>query len=350
VRALLEFDSGPATIQSCYSFYKFGGFHLSLLTDWIVYVADPLGSQSPPPRRQLSPTLCSELIEQADAHGVLGALLRNFSAFSNNPDFSIGRDIARRRHRVNTAFSLMLTREADDLMACVGDLPAAIVKGPIFARALYPERSLRNFGDIDVLIAPRAIQRFNALLSDRGFFLGEANPANAPKEWKWIHRNNEQLMIEVQTDLIHADSLRRVVSLPYELIASAPEAPATLLLIALVHGGAHHFERLQHVVDICQSARVLAGPEEESRFEDLVEAANARFIAVAGLELAGRIFREPRCTSIARALGSVRYTGLAGLLLGKGSVMSTMDKNRARHGWRRQAFRWLMKRGTPILN
>jgi len=244
----------------------------------------------------------------------------------------------------------MLTREADDLMACVGDLPAAVVKGPIFARALYPERSLRNFGDIDVLIAPEAIQRFNALLSDRGFFLGEASPANAPREWKWIHRNNEQLMIEVQTDLIHADSLRRVVSLPYELIAAAPEAPATLLLIALVHGGAHHFERLQHVVDICQSARVLAAPEEESRFEGLVETANARFIAVAGLELAGRLIIEPRCTSIARELGSVRYTGLAGLLLGKGSVMSTMDKNRARHGWRRQAFRWLMKRGNPILN
>jgi putative nucleotidyltransferase-like protein len=340
----------PATIQPCYSFINLEGFYLSLLTDWIVYVADPLGSQSRPPRRQLKPTLCNELIEQADAHGVLGALLRNFSAFSNNPDFSIGRDIARRRHRVNTAFSLMLTREADDLMACVGDLPAAVVKGPVFARALYPERSLRNFGDIDVLIAPEAIQRFNALLSDRGFFLGEASPANAPREWKWIHRNNEQLMIEVQTDLIHADSLRRVVSLPYELIAAAPEAPATLLLIALVHGGAHHFERLQHVVDICQSARVLAGPVDETRFEDLVEASNARFIAVAGLELAGRIFREPRCTSIACELGSVNYTGLAGLLLGKGSVMSTMDKNRARHAWRRQAFRWLMKRGNPILN
>jgi len=243
----------------------------------------------------------------------------------------------------------MLTREADDLVACAGDLPAAIVKGPVFARALYPERSLRNFGDIDVLIAPGAIQRFNALLSDRGFFLGEASPANAPKEWKWIHRNNEQLMIEVQTDLVHAESLRRVVSLPYELIAAAPEAPATLLLIALVHGGAHHFERLQHVVDICQSARALTAPEEESRFEDLVETANARFVAAAGLALAGRIFREPRCTGIARELGSVRYTYLAGLLLGKSSVMSTMDKKRARHGWRRQAFRWLMKRGDPIL-
>jgi len=342
---------GPSSVacRPCYSFYKFGGLHLSLLTDWIVYVADPLGSQFRPPRRQLPPTLCNELIEQADAHGVLGALLRNFPSFSNDPNFSVGRDIARRRHRVNTAFSLILTREADDLMACIGDLPAAVVKGPIFARALYPERSLRNFGDIDVLIAPGAIQRFNALLSDRGFFLGEANPANAPKEWKWIHRNNEQLMIEVQTDLIHAESLRRVVSLPYELIAAAPEAPATLLLIALVHGGAHHFERLQHVVDICQSARALAGPAEESRFEDLVEAANARFIAVAGLNLAGRIFREPRCTSIARELGSVSYTSLAGLLLGKGSVMSTMDESRSRHGWRRQAFRWLMKRGKPIL-
>ena len=136
---------------------------------------------------------------------MLGALLRNFPAFSNNVDFTFGRDIARRRHRINTAFSLMLTREADDLIACVADLPAAIVKGPIFARTIYPERSLRNFGDIDVLIEPGAIQQFNALLSDRGFFLGEVSPTNNPKEWKWIHRNNERLMIEVQTDLIHAE-------------------------------------------------------------------------------------------------------------------------------------------------
>jgi Uncharacterised nucleotidyltransferase len=319
---------------------------LSRLTDWIVYAADPLGSRSEPPRRGIAPILVSELVEQADAHGVLGALLRNFPPFSNNLDFALGRDIARRLHRINAAFSLMLTREADDLMAGVRDLPAAIVKGPTFARTIYPEPSLRCFGDIDVLVAPKAVQRLNAVLSDRGFFLGEVNLANDRKEWKWLHRSNDRLMIEVQTDLIHADSLRRVVSLQYDLISAAPEAPATLLLIALVHGSKHKYKKLQHVVDICQAARALAGTEDECRFEELVKATNARFIAIAGLELAGRMFREPHCSRIARALGSVRYTGLAGLLLGQGVVMSSMNNSRVRHSWRRIAFRWLMNRGA----
>jgi hypothetical protein len=79
----------------------------------------------------------------------------------------------------------------------------------------------------------------------------------------------------------------------------------------------------------------------------LVKATNSRFIAVAGLEFAGRIFHEQSCSSIARALGSVRYTGLTGLVLNQGLVMSSMNASSVLHrSWRRLAFRWLMKQSA----
>ncbi|MDO8400508.1 MAG: nucleotidyltransferase family protein [Bradyrhizobium sp.] len=288
------------------------------------------------------------MIEQADAHGVLGALLQNFPLFATDAAFAPGRNAAQHRHRANAAFSLMLTREADVLMACVRDLAAAIVKGPVFARTIYPKASLRCFTDIDILIAPEALPRMDEALADRGFRMAESNPASGPREWKWLHRDNDRVMVEVQTDLIHADSLHNVMSLPFSVIADGPDGPAASLLVALVHGGGHQYERLQHVVDICQAARALQGDAEERRFEDLVQAANARFVAVAGLALAHRIFREPRCREIARALGPVPHQRLAGLLLDQTVVMSTMDARRASHGWRRQAFRWLIKQGAAL--
>ena len=93
---------------------------------------------------------------------MLGAVLQNFPAFAGDPVFEAGRNAARDRNRINAAFSLLLKREADALMADVRDLPAAVVKGPVFARRLYPSPSLRCFTDIDVLAAPEALPLIDA--------------------------------------------------------------------------------------------------------------------------------------------------------------------------------------------
>ena len=321
---------------------------MSYLDDWVVHCADPFWSIARLPRGRLPPERVDELIEQADAHGVLGALLQNFPSFATDPAFETGLEAAQRRHRANAAFSLMLTREADVLMVGMRDSAAAVVKGPVFARTIYPKTTLRCFTDIDVLIAPEALSRMNEALADRGFRMAESSPASGPREWKWLHRDNDRVMVEVQTDLIHANSLRDVMSLPFSLIADRPDGPAALLLVALIHGSGHQYERLQQVVDICQAARALQGEAEERRFEDLVRAANARFASVAGLGLAHSIFLEPRCREIARALGPVRHQRLAGVLLDQNVVMSTMDGRRASYGWRRQAFRWLIKQGAAL--
>jgi hypothetical protein len=312
---------------------------MSLLDRWIVHCADPLGARTPAPRRPLPRDKAGKLIDMAEAHGVLGAVMQNFRAFHDDGWFAEAHAAARARHRANAAFALLLSREADALAEGLKGLPAAIVKGPVFARRLYPSASLRTFSDIDVLAAEEALPRIGEVLADRGFALAE----HGTREMKWIHRRNGRLMVEVQTDLIHPDTLHDIVALPYRAIAPAPHGPAALLLIAVVHGGAHQFERLQHVVDIYLAARALPAGSEQEAFLAMVNAANARYLAYGGLMLAARLFDEPRCRELARALGHVRFHLAARLLLDRATVMSSTDRRRSFHNWRRQDFRILIR-------
>ena len=317
---------------------------MALVSDWIVHAADPLGTHLPPPRR-LPAASAGLVVDQAEAHGTLGALLQNFRPLGTDPRFAAARDDARARHRRNAAFARMLSRQAEAITADGGDLAAAIVKGPVFARRIYPTGTLRCFTDIDLLVAPEALPRVAALLEDHGFACVEAGPVERPREWKWVSHANPNLMVEVHTDLIHAAHLSHTVSLPHAAIAEVPDGAAACLLVAVVHGGAHHYRRLQQVVDVCQAARALTTAADEARFERMVRATGAGFLAAAGLSLAERIFGEPRCGAIARGLGPVRHAGLARLLLDRRVVMTTTTGRRLRHGWRRAAFHALIKRG-----
>jgi hypothetical protein len=312
---------------------------MSLLDCWIVHCADPFGARTPAPRRPLPAVQAGNLVGMAEGHGVLGAVVQNFGAFRDDAAFADAYKLARDRHRANAAFALLLTREAEALTDDLKGLPAAIVKGPVFARRLYPSPSLRSFSDIDVLAAEEALPRIGEVLADRGFHLAEEQE----RESKWIHRDNERVMVEVQTDLIHPDTLHGIVSLPYRGLGQAPEGAAALLLIAIVHGGAHQFERLQHVVDICQAARAVISEADRDAFLAMVHSANARYLAYGGLMLASRLFGEPRCRELALALGPVRYRVAARLLLDRTTVMSSTDWRRGLHNWRRQDFRILIR-------
>jgi len=313
------------------------------VADWLVHCADPEAPRDTLPRHLPSPAMALELVEQARLHGVLGGVLRHFPSFAGEPAFAEARAAALRSHRENLALAMMLSFQADELMMAAKALPVALIKGPVFARALYPYPELRSFTDIDVLAAPDAIPALGEILRAQGFYLAECGPQAAPREWKWVHREQAALMVEVQSDLIHAASLSGAVALRYDAIANGPYEPASLLLIALVHGGAHQYEKLQHVVDICQAARALAVSSQQSHFAAREKRTNARFIATAGLTLAGRIFKERRCLDIVRSLRPARYAGLARLLLGRTAVTTAMTTRRVFHSWRRQGFRLLIK-------
>jgi len=234
--------------------------------------------------------------------------------------------------------------EAETIVSSASGLPIAIIKGPVFARKIYPTSNLRCYSDIDILTAESAVPQLSQMLLDEGFFLAESLPGSAPREWKWISSSNNAVMVEVQTNLIHADSLVDHISLSYEIIGESPEEAAELLLVALVHGASHHYDRLQLLVDICQAARNLNEMADEIRFEELVRATKSRLAAVTGLRLAGRVLRERRCLELARALGGIAYAPLIDVLLTDTVVLSTTTDRRTLHSWRRSLFRWLLKK------
>jgi Uncharacterised nucleotidyltransferase len=306
--------------------------------------ADP--EVNPTQLKRAAPLLTSidaELFEQAERHGVLGAFLTFISPHLSDPAAVAAYTVAKKTHRQNAVFSRILRMEAEALVANAHGLPITIVKGPVFARNLYPKSDLRCYTDIDILAAESALPRLSEILGDSGYSLATPSELDNPREWQWINKTNNALMVEVQTNLIHADSLVGFISLDYHLIEASPEGAPELLLVALVHGAAHQYDRLQLVVDICQAARHLTGEADEIRLEMLVRAAKSRFAAVVGLRLAGRLMREPRCLQLARGLGGKVYGPVCDMLLAETVVMSAKTDRRTIHSWRRQLFRWLLK-------
>jgi len=316
---------------------------------WLVHTADPLGPQTAAPWRSLSPEAASALVSQAELHGVIAAVLRNFAPFADARFAAVKAD-AVARHRALLVYARILRHHGEAVMTELIGSPVAMVKGPVFARTIYPDASLRAYTDIDLLAAPQALPRLASALEAADFTLVESESADTRGEWKWLHRDNSHIMIEVHTNLVHAPSLRPVLSLSYEDIAGHAESPAALLAVAIIHGGTgHRYDRLRQVVDICQAARNMTTAAEEQRFERIVARTGARLAAVTGLDLAARLFREPRCADIARAIGPVRHAPLARALISRAVVTSTMNRTRVLHSWRRGALRGLLKRGAPLM-
>ena len=221
-------------------------------------------------------------------------------------------------------------------------MPIAVVKGSSFA-SLYPS-GLRPFGDVDLLCAPSAIPPLTNVLTAHGFKCINSNASHL--EDAWVHRENNYLMIEVHTDLVHLPRMRAAFSLTYDDLEGNSETPSALLAVAVMHGALHYFAWLRHVIDVCQAARALTTSDEETRFETIADRTGARFPAIIGLMLAHRLFGGVRCLEIARALGSLRSFRFERILIEGAVISAPMEGRIVYNGWRRFVFRELLRHGA----
>lgn len=315
----------------------------------LVHGADPEHLDTPPPIRLDAEDL-RQLVHQATAHAVLPAVLRSLQPLATRvSDFDAATSDAATQARMLATHSMMLRGFADALLADLGGEPVTLIKGLTFARTIYPQPQLRPFTDIDLLIAPQAKPRVEEVLRARGFaFAGDFHDP-ARREDKWLHKQNQTLLVEVHGNMVHAPSLQKAVSLSYEDLATVGAGtPASHLMIATMHAALHQYESLRQVVDILQAARALSTPADEQKMENLVARTGGRLAAVAGLDLASRIFGEPRCREIARGLGPAQHGQLARLLINRNVVLSMTTERRVYYTWRRQGFRELLKRGRFV--
>src|SRR4051794_32077469 len=101
----------------------------SAVAEWLVYCADPEAKHDGLPQCLPTPAVALELVEQARLHGVLGGVLRHFPPFAGDAAYADAKAAAVNYHRENLAFTMMLSCQADELMAAAHALPIAVVKG-----------------------------------------------------------------------------------------------------------------------------------------------------------------------------------------------------------------------------
>jgi hypothetical protein len=317
---------------------------LKAVEQWVVHCADPETSRNSPPRRSLSASSAQKLVDAAETHGVLPAVVRNFAPFEADSTYQDSiyqavRKHAYERRRIAVAYATMLRGYSETLMSATKDTAVLLVKGRAFAEILYPEPFLRTFSDIDLLTAPGAVSSLASILFSHGFH-PVLDPVPKPHETKWLLHDNTKVMVEVHTNLVHNQRMQRSISLGYQHLVGVPVVPASLV-VAAVHGALDAFSRLRQVVDLCQAARKLKRGEEQE-LDKLLSRTGSRLAAAAGLELAFKMFAEPRCREIAVAIQTKGNKKLAAALLDPFVVTALTRPTRFLHSWRRQWYRMLL--------
>ncbi|RVA20584.1 hypothetical protein EN935_33445, partial [Mesorhizobium sp. M7D.F.Ca.US.004.03.1.1] len=138
--------------------------------------ADP---EAAPVGEDLSAKTLSALLDNAEFHGILPIMLRKLQ---ESGDAQLPRDAGlrdrledlRQKATIATGQSMLLQYHGDRIMKglAADNVPARIVKGPVFARKLYRNVADRPFTDIDILVEPANLARANRVIAACGFELG----------------------------------------------------------------------------------------------------------------------------------------------------------------------------------
>jgi hypothetical protein len=155
-------------------------------------------------------------------------------------------------------------------------------------------------------------------------------------------------MIEVHGDLVHSPKLRAGLSVRLADVLEAGDgdaaAPTALLIVAAAHGAiGHQFDRLQHLVDILQAARGVAGAIDVARLRRVAQRSGVLFAVATGIALAGRMFNEPLCVELAERLDAGHTRNWRRLLVTPRVVATAQSRGRAAGSWRRKLYRQCLR-------
>jgi len=321
---------------------------------WLVALSDP-ACELPLPRQKCRDGDRRLLVDLAARHGVLPAVAEALRRTGVEHDAAMA--AARERRVALAALTLALRAQLREVLAALAaaGTTVLVLKGAEAADRLYPAAHLRPFTDIDLLVRPDDAGAASAALADLGYRRAEASmkydAGYAETAWQRPGRPAGGT-VELHWNLVNSPTLRAAVSVALDDLATAASgeaslpalraAPASLLLIAAVHGAAHHgFDRLQLLWDVAQCARGAAGPIDAAWLAQAAGRTGAGLALRAALDLAGRVLGVAACGELAGRLGLPAAPRSLRMLLTRGVVLRA-------HAWRdsfrRQAFRRMLKR------
>jgi Uncharacterised nucleotidyltransferase len=213
------------------------------------------------------------LIQRSYQQGVMPLLHRNLDKFCS--DLVPSEILQKLRHMffTNSQHSLLLTRELIKTFKLFHDHGIAAVpyKGPVLAASVYGDVSLREYGDIDIVVRQKDILVAEQLLLDQGYVPKDAMTevekaaflqSKHEHNFTFIHSVSD-IMLELHwritprfTSLIEPKHFWQ--NLEPATLAGAPYLNLSLadwLPILCVHGSRHRWERLTWLCDIAEIMR-----------------------------------------------------------------------------------------------
>lgn len=245
----------------------------------------------------------THLIRMARPHGLIPLLYWNLNSTCPDAVPKAILDQLQRHFHVNNFHNRFLTQELLKILDVfkVHEVLAVPYKGPVLAARAYGNVSLRQFGDLDILIPPRNISRAKDLLISHGYrlrrqFLSaqeEAAYLRGDYEYRFV-RDEDRVVVGLHwrvtpSDLPFPFAAMRVwdrleqVSLAGTTVPSL--APEDLLLLLCVHGTKDLWERLGWVCDVATLIGVHQGMDWDRVVKQAVMLGGARMLFV-GLGLA----------------------------------------------------------------
>lgn len=207
-----------------------------------------------------------DVVARAREHAVEQMLLRGMHA-AELPSPDVLKQAAGSKTRRSLRITGQLVRVAGALAEA--GLPYLTFKGPTESLIAYRNPALRNFRDIDLIVAPADMARAIALLQSLGFAIMPANPPHyvpSPSQVALYHREARSLIdlharwadIPGLFDWPFAEAFeqRHTVQIADTPIHTLPDVERLLFLC--LHGGLHLWEKLSWVCDLAWEAATIA--------------------------------------------------------------------------------------------
>ena len=267
------------------------------------------------------------LLEAASLHSIMPLLHRHLTALGEraipSPVLARLRDDYQTNARRNLTLSVDLIRLLRLLQK--HEIPVVPLKGPVLAASVYGDISLRQFGDLDILLHGRDIARAKDLLVSQGYKPAfEMTPA---QESATLRHHCEYLLVSDNGNVIVELHWRIIPSwFPFPLngdhvMARLAETslggttvptvePEDLLLIICVHSTKHLWTKLAWICDVAEVVRANQNIDWRLLLSRARELGGERMLLL-GLFLAHDLLGAPLPEEILRRVDNEQVRALA---------------------------------------
>jgi hypothetical protein len=262
------------------------------------------------------------LIQTASDHGVIPLLHKTLSRTAAAYPVHTRAAIAQRAQD-NARRNLVLLRE---LLGLISQMQARGIrvmpyKGPLLALSAYGDPSLRQCGDLDILVPQADVPAAREILESNGYALllkmdahAEQEYVASPHEYDFPYiRKDPRVMVE-----LHWNIVGRFFSFapdPIELWQRGTDRkigatnarmldPNDMLLILAAHGTKHFWSRLTWICDIAQFIKTNGSAIDWDRLIERAEAFDARGMLILAVLLAHEVLGIELPAAIRRCAGA----------------------------------------------